>query len=69
MTGSPEAALLRHGTKLPTIAGAAPDLSAKSAGCLFAPRCEDKMDECIEREPRIVTTEDAGTVACFKYGG
>jgi oligopeptide/dipeptide ABC transporter ATP-binding protein len=69
MTGSPEAALQRHGTKLPTIAGAAPDLSVKSSGCLFAPRCEDKMDECIAHEPGTVTTEDGGAVACFKYGG
>jgi oligopeptide/dipeptide ABC transporter ATP-binding protein len=69
MTGSPEAALLHHGMKVPAIAGSAPDLSVKSSGCLFAPRCEDRMDECNQREPITITTEDARTVACFKYGG
>lgn len=69
MTGSPEAALLRHGMKLPAIAGAAPDLSMKSSQCLFAPRCEDRMDECNQREPGLVRIDDGRTVACFKYGG
>jgi oligopeptide/dipeptide ABC transporter ATP-binding protein len=69
MTGSPEAALLHHGMKLPTIAGAAPDLSMNSSGCLFAPRCEDRMDECNQREPQTIKLNDGRAVACFKYGG
>jgi peptide/nickel transport system ATP-binding protein len=69
MPDSPEAALLQHQTKLPAIAGTAPDLSVNSVGCLFAPRCADKMDECIQREPISVTVQENHTVACFKYGG
>lgn len=69
MTGSPEAALLQHGMKLPAIAGLAPDLFVKSLGCLFAPRCEDRMDECQQREPATVMMEDGRAAACFKYGG
>ena len=69
MTDSPEAALLRHKIKLPAIAGAAPDLSAKSSGCVFAPRCADKMDECFKREPMPVAVQENHAVACFKYGG
>jgi oligopeptide/dipeptide ABC transporter ATP-binding protein len=69
MTGSPEAALLHHRMKLAAIAGTAPDLSVKSSGCLFAPRCEDRMDECSRREPRTIRMEDGCTVRCFKYGG
>lgn len=69
MTGSPEAALLRHGMKLPAIQGAAPDLSMNPAGCLFAPQCEDRRDECFQREPATVTVEDGSSVACFNFGG
>jgi peptide/nickel transport system ATP-binding protein len=69
MTDSPEAALLLHRLKLPAIEGAAPDLSATSSGCVFAPRCEDRMEECGQREPMTIATEENSTVACFKYGG
>jgi oligopeptide/dipeptide ABC transporter ATP-binding protein len=69
MPDSPEAALLQHKTKLSTIAGVAPDLSLKNSGCPFAPRCADKMEECIQREPISVTVQESHTAACFKYGG
>jgi oligopeptide/dipeptide ABC transporter ATP-binding protein len=69
MAESPEAALLVHGKKLPAIEGRAPDLSARIVGCAFEPRCGERMEQCIQREPMIVTTGDGRTVACFKYGG
>lgn len=69
MNGSPEAAVLRHRMKLPAIAGASPDLSLASSGCLFAPQCQDRMGECNRREPAIQRIDDGRTVACFKYGG
>ncbi len=69
MPDSPETALLHHQTKLSTIAGMAPDLSLKSSGCLFAPRCSDKMDECTQREPIPVAVQEKHTVSCFKYAG
>ncbi len=69
MADSPEQALALHGEKLPAIEGRAPDLSARIAGCPFEPRCEERMEQCIQREPMIVTTEESRSVACFKYGG
>jgi len=69
MTDSPEAALLHHKINLPTITGVALDLSVNSPGCVFAPRCEDRMDECAQREPITVAVEENHAVACFKYGG
>jgi len=69
MADSPEAALLLHGKKLPAIEGKAPDMSAQIVGCAFEPRCNERMQQCIQREPMIVTTKENGSVACFKYGG
>jgi oligopeptide/dipeptide ABC transporter ATP-binding protein len=69
MADSPEAGLSLHGKKLPAIEGKAPDMSAQIVGCAFEPRCNERMQQCIQREPMIVTTEENRTVACFKYGG
>jgi oligopeptide/dipeptide ABC transporter ATP-binding protein len=69
MANSPEAALSLHGKKLPAIEGRAPDLSAQIVGCVFEPRCAERMEQCVQREPMIVTTEESRSVACFKYGG
>jgi oligopeptide/dipeptide ABC transporter ATP-binding protein len=69
MPTSPEAALLHHGIKLQAIEGAPPNLSANTPGCQFEPRCKDRMDECVQREPISVLTEINHSVACFKYGG
>jgi oligopeptide/dipeptide ABC transporter ATP-binding protein len=69
MADSPEQALALHGKKLPAIQGRAPDLSARIVGCAFEPRCGERMEQCVQREPMIVTTEENHSVACFKYGG
>jgi peptide/nickel transport system ATP-binding protein len=69
MANSPEAALLLHKTKLSAIEGRAPDLAERIAGCRFEPRCEERMEQCVQREPEMVTTDEGRTVACFKYGG
>jgi peptide/nickel transport system ATP-binding protein len=69
MADSPEAALSLHGEKLPAIEGKAPDLSARIVGCAFEPRCVERMEQCVQREPMIITTEENHSVACFKYGG
>src|SRR5712664_4576160 len=36
---------------LPVIGGAAPSLVVLSQGCVFEPRCEDRMEMCQVREP------------------
>jgi peptide/nickel transport system ATP-binding protein len=69
VSDSPEAALSLHGKKLPAIEGRAPDLSTPIAGCAFEPRCSERMEQCVQREPTIVITEESRSVACFKYGG
>jgi oligopeptide/dipeptide ABC transporter ATP-binding protein len=69
MTPSPEAALLLHKVKMPAIEGTAPDLSLKTRGCSFEPRCEDRMESCLLHEPAITAVEQNRTVACFKFGG
>jgi oligopeptide/dipeptide ABC transporter ATP-binding protein len=69
MADSPESALSLHGKKLPAIEGRAPDLSARIVGCPFEPRCGERMEQCVHREPMIVVTEESRSVACFKYGG
>ena len=69
MANSPEQALALHGKKLPAIAGRAPDLSARIVGCPFEPRCAERMDQCVQREPMVVSTDENRAVACFKYGG
>jgi oligopeptide/dipeptide ABC transporter ATP-binding protein len=69
MVSSPEAALSLHKRRLPAIEGTAPDLSLKAMGCSFEPRCEDRMESCLKREPAITAIEQNRTVACFKFGG
>jgi len=56
-------------TMLPVIAG---DFSASvlpREGCVFAPRCPDRMEHCGKREPARVNLSETHTVSCFKFGG
>lgn len=36
-------------------------------GCRFEPRCPERMEICKEREPALISLNDARTVSCFKY--
>jgi len=60
---------VREDQRIPVIAGEAPDLSARSQGCAFEPRCVDRMKICCERAPEIFEIENGGKVRCFKFGG
>jgi len=55
--------------RIPVIAGEAPDLSARSKGCAFEPRCVDRMKICCERAPEMFEIENGGKARCFKFGG
>ena len=60
---------LRKHERIPVIAGEPPDLSARSKGCVFEPRCVDRMKICCERAPELFEIENGGRVRCFKFGG
>ena len=56
-------------TTLPAIAS---DFSASvlpREGCVFAPRCPERMEHCGKREPARVNLSETHTVSCFKFGG
>src|SRR6266436_1216459 len=56
-------------TKLPVIAGDSSAAQLPLEGCVFEPRCPDRMEDCREREPAVVNLGESHTVSCFKYGG
>jgi len=62
----------RQGDQIPRfagISGSPPDPSETSAGCVFAPRCAERMEICGTRMPAEVQPEKGRSVRCFKYGG
>jgi oligopeptide/dipeptide ABC transporter ATP-binding protein len=52
---------------LPVIAGAPPSLAVLSQGCIFEPRCEERMEMCPVREPAAVLVRVGHEVACLKF--
>jgi peptide/nickel transport system ATP-binding protein len=53
---------------LPTIGGEPPDPTRLAWGCVFEPRCGDRMDVCRTGEPEEFSPETSRRVCCFKYG-
>jgi oligopeptide/dipeptide ABC transporter ATP-binding protein len=54
-------------TLLPVIEGAAPSLAVLSQGCVFEPRCDERMELCKVREPAAATLGNHREVACLKF--
>lgn len=52
---------------LPVIPGVAPNLTLLSQGCIFEPRCSDRMTVCQTREPATVALEKGHEAACLKF--
>ena len=52
---------------LPVIAGAPPSLEVLSQGCVFGPRCEERMEICPAREPAAAMVGEGHEVACLKF--
>ncbi len=50
--------------KLPTITGDVPDLQDIPAGCIFASRCDQKLQRCASKRPPVVTITEAHDVCC-----
>jgi oligopeptide/dipeptide ABC transporter ATP-binding protein len=54
-------------TLLPVIGGAAPSLAVLSDGCVFEPRCDERMEICKIREPAAATLGQQHEAACLKF--
>jgi oligopeptide/dipeptide ABC transporter ATP-binding protein len=58
-----------EGRRFAAIAGAVPDLADRPQGvCSFAPRCPDRFEPCVAREPLLYPV-DGSTARCFLYEG
>ena len=56
-----------HRKKLTAIPGDALPSSLPQQGCLFEPRCRERIDVCKSREPVLVTLGAGHCVYCFRY--
>jgi peptide/nickel transport system ATP-binding protein len=63
--GTADHAMTRGG-RLPTIAGAPPDLSALPAGCAFAERCRFAQAACSNTQPEPVLVSANHPVRCLR---
>jgi oligopeptide/dipeptide ABC transporter ATP-binding protein len=52
---------------LPVIAGATPSLAVISQGCVFEPRCDERMEMCQVREPAAALLDNYHEVSCLKF--
>ncbi len=50
--------------KLPTITGDVPDLQDVPEGCIFASRCDQKLQRCTSKRPPLVTITESHDVRC-----
>jgi peptide/nickel transport system ATP-binding protein len=55
-------------TRLPTIAGMVPPLTALPSGCKFNPRCPDVMDICLGNEPALMPVAPGQSARCYLHG-
>lgn len=51
---------------LPVIAGAAPNLAVFHQGCIFEPRCPDRVELCQTHDPAAVLIDEGHEAACLK---
>ena len=59
---------LAKGSRLETIAGAPPDLSALPPGCAFAERCSYVADACRKTNPEVVMLAKDHGARCLRTG-
>ncbi len=52
--------------RLKEIPGTLPDLTRKTKGCLFYPRCQKKEDMCLEEKPALREIEAGHYVRCLR---
>jgi oligopeptide/dipeptide ABC transporter ATP-binding protein len=49
------------------IEGTAPHPSDRPPGCVFEPRCPQRMERCATERPGFTSTADGGSVACHLF--
>jgi oligopeptide/dipeptide ABC transporter ATP-binding protein len=52
---------------LPTLPGAVPDPARPPRGCRFHPRCDDRFEPCMDRDPPEIEVGKGRRVACFLF--
>lgn len=57
---------LAKGTRLETIAGSPPDLTALPPGCAFAPRCRMAHEACLTTRPETTWLASGHSVRCLR---
>ena len=57
---------LAKGTRLDTIVGSPPDLTALPAGCAFAERCRWAQDSCRSTQPEVTWLRANHAVRCLR---
>jgi oligopeptide/dipeptide ABC transporter ATP-binding protein len=55
--------------KLPVIPGEAPEPSKCAQGCVFAPRCPERVEICVHSAPARTSNADGHEVSCFLHEG
>jgi oligopeptide/dipeptide ABC transporter ATP-binding protein len=55
-------------TRLATIEGMVPPLTALPQGCKFNPRCPDVMDICLGNEPALMPVSEGQSARCYLHG-
>jgi oligopeptide/dipeptide ABC transporter ATP-binding protein len=58
---------VRRKSLLPVISGAPPSLALLSQGCIFEPRCQDRMEMCQVREPAVAMVGQGHEASCLKF--
>jgi oligopeptide/dipeptide ABC transporter ATP-binding protein len=55
-------------TRLATIEGMVPPLTALPQGCKFNPRCPDVMEICLGNEPALMPVSEGQSARCYLHG-
>jgi len=53
------------GDQLTPIEGQPPDLTELPSGCAFHPRCQYRIDRCVQDDPPLLASANGGRSACF----
>jgi peptide/nickel transport system ATP-binding protein len=57
----------KRAAPLTAIGGRLPSLVAPPRGCIFEPRCPERVSECAERAPAAAAAPGGGTVRCHRW--